>query len=191
MTEIEADFADKDGIYLFANDSVLDFYPKFDFEKADEYRYSKAVNNKGKGSLSKIPMNSKDDCDKIYKIIENTTANGKFCMRNADLDMFYLSQFMTENVYYSKELDAYTVIEFEAGETIISDIFSEYRIDVNDLIDELGADTHRVILNFTPDNIYGFDEEQVYADNTTLFLKGGIISDLSHEKMMFPELSHA
>lgn len=191
MKEVEADFADKDGIYLFANDSVLDFYPKFGFEKAYEYRYSKAVNNTGECSLSKIPMNSKDDWDKIYKIIGNSTANGKLCMHNADLDMFYLSQFMTENVYYDSMLDAYPVIEFEDDKAIISDIFSKNKIDINDLMSKLGANTHRVILNFTPDNTDGFDEEQLHADNTTLFLKGGIISDLRHEKIMFPELSHA
>ena len=191
MKEVDADFADKDGVFLFANDSVLDFYPKFGFKKADEYRYAKAVKGAGECSLSKVPMNSKDDWNKIYKIIENSAANGRFFMRNADLDMFYLSQFMTGNVYCSSRLNAYPVIEFRDREAFISDIFSEKKIDLNDLIDELGAETHRVILNFTPDYTDGFEEEQVHEEDTTLFLKGGIISDLNHEKMMFPELSHA
>ena len=80
MKEVDADFADKDGVFLFANDSVLDFYPKFGFKKADEYRYAKAVKGAGECSLSKVPMNSKDDWNKIYKIIENSAANGRFFM---------------------------------------------------------------------------------------------------------------
>ena len=37
MTEIDRDFAGQaDGVYLFANDSVLDFYPKFGFRWAAE-----------------------------------------------------------------------------------------------------------------------------------------------------------
>ena len=46
MEQIELDYAGKvDGIYLFANDSVLDFYPKLGFQKAKEYQYSRKVLN--------------------------------------------------------------------------------------------------------------------------------------------------
>lgn len=41
MENILEDWKERcDGIYLYANDSVLDFYPKFGFEKAQEYCYS-------------------------------------------------------------------------------------------------------------------------------------------------------
>lgn len=41
------DWKDKcDAVYLFANDSVLNFYPKFGIEKALEYQYKKKVNKK-------------------------------------------------------------------------------------------------------------------------------------------------
>jgi predicted N-acetyltransferase YhbS len=33
-----------DLIYLFANDSVLDYYPKFGFSCVEEYQYSKEIN---------------------------------------------------------------------------------------------------------------------------------------------------
>lgn len=40
MESILADWKERcDGIYLYANDSVVDFYPKFGFEKAQEYVY--------------------------------------------------------------------------------------------------------------------------------------------------------
>lgn len=40
MEEIDAEYAGKvDGIYLFANNSVLDFYPKFGFAPAKQYEY--------------------------------------------------------------------------------------------------------------------------------------------------------
>lgn len=43
MTEIETDFHNFEGIYLFANDSAFDFYPKFGFRKAKECMYRKKV----------------------------------------------------------------------------------------------------------------------------------------------------
>jgi hypothetical protein len=33
-----------DLIYLFANDSVLDYYPKFGFSRVEEYQYLKEIN---------------------------------------------------------------------------------------------------------------------------------------------------
>lgn len=44
MDKVLQDWKDKcDAIYLYANDSVLDFYPKFGFIKAKEYQYSKNI----------------------------------------------------------------------------------------------------------------------------------------------------
>jgi predicted acetyltransferase len=46
MQEIEKDYYDIiDGIYLFANDSVLEFYPKFGYKKSTEYQYSKVISD--------------------------------------------------------------------------------------------------------------------------------------------------
>lgn len=42
IQEIEKDYSGKnDGYFLFANDSVLDFYPRFGFKKWDEFGYTK------------------------------------------------------------------------------------------------------------------------------------------------------
>ena len=55
MEEVEKDYAGKtEGIYLFANDSVLDFYPKFGFERAFEYGYEKEMTSERKTSKHKI-----------------------------------------------------------------------------------------------------------------------------------------
>lgn len=52
MQEIDKDYGEKaDGFYLFANDSVLDFYPKFGYRKAKEYQYSKAVSSTGNAAM--------------------------------------------------------------------------------------------------------------------------------------------
>ena len=46
MNEILSDYSEiVDGMYLFANDSVCEFYPKFGFVKSKEYYHTKKVNN--------------------------------------------------------------------------------------------------------------------------------------------------
>ena len=59
--ENETDF-----IYLFANDTVLDFYPKFGFEKVQESSFSLAISDLGhqqvKGkSLRQLNIENQDD----------------------------------------------------------------------------------------------------------------------------------
>jgi len=65
MEEISKDY-DKsvDGIYLFANDSVLEFYPKFGYKKSIEYQYFKVISNQykeGDKPVRPIRMNNKKE----------------------------------------------------------------------------------------------------------------------------------
>ena len=57
MDEIMKEYEGKvDGIYLYANDSVLDFYPKFGFVTKPEFQYSKDVINTATDVTYNIPM---------------------------------------------------------------------------------------------------------------------------------------
>nr|WP_307897013.1 GNAT family N-acetyltransferase [Clostridium botulinum] len=54
MERVIKEWEDKcDLIYLFANDSVLDFYPKFGFDKCDEYQYAINKNKKEEARKNK------------------------------------------------------------------------------------------------------------------------------------------
>lgn len=44
MSEILGDWKDKcDAIYLFANDTELDFHPKFGFKKEEQFQYTMPI----------------------------------------------------------------------------------------------------------------------------------------------------
>lgn len=45
MEEVEKDLMDADGVYLFANDSVVEFYPKFGFRPGKEYGCTRAMSD--------------------------------------------------------------------------------------------------------------------------------------------------
>lgn len=62
IIEIEKDFAHRiDGVFLFANDEVLNFYPKFGFVKETEFQYSKNVNVTEKATIKNSPLKCKDE----------------------------------------------------------------------------------------------------------------------------------
>lgn len=102
-----------DFIYLFANSSVLELYPKFGFERVREYAYFKSITKKinSSGKIEKINMDVQANRGRLYDYAKNTKVFGKLSMReNADLVMFYCTSFLKENVYYLKPpLDALVV----------------------------------------------------------------------------------
>ena len=66
MEEVLHEWENKcDCIYLFANDTVLDFYPKFGFERVYEHQYS-IKKNKEKDSEKVRKINIDDNNDKGF-----------------------------------------------------------------------------------------------------------------------------
>lgn len=193
MSEIEKDYCERiDGIYLFANDSVLDFYPKFGFEKAVEYGYSKQVVGSGEGNMKQLPMNNKEAWARFADAINKSVPFGSFEMTgNSDLIMFYITKFMQECVYYDKSLNVHVIAEIEGDELLIHNVFSEEKVNLDDVIRAFGKGINKVTLGFVPEDKSGYTVSQIENDDTTLFFKGISVEGFETERLMFPTLSHA
>lgn len=177
---------------VVANDNVLEFYPKFGFRIETEYQYSKEISNSEPETVVKVPMNNKQDWDKLKYVIDNSQAFYGFDMvDNSDLDMFYLSQFMKDCVYYVKEIDAYIVAEIDDGEVLIYDIFANKKVDIEDVIRSFGSNVKKAVLGFTPDNKETFDCNVLHEEDTTLFVKGDVFNNFEEMHLMFTPISHA
>lgn len=192
MEEIETDYADVDGMYLFANDSVVEFYPKFGYEKATEYLYSKQINNTATVRIKPASMKHKAEWDELEDAIRKNQFCGQFDMKeNIELFMFYVTMFMQDSVYYDELLDAYVIAEMEEDEILIHAVFAEQNIELEDVIRAFGNTIKKVKLGFTPADVSGYEREEVCEDDTTLFVKGNAFADFDKEGIMFPTLSHA
>jgi len=139
---------ESDMIYLYANDSVLEFYPRFGFVEAEEYYYTKRV----KKSEDKIPfrkLNMTDEKDKA--IITRLTANTKPVARyqminNRELLFFYLNSFMANDIYYFEDIDLATVAMMGEHSIELLDIYCENEFDLDHVIGSLAnEDSHRRI----------------------------------------------
>ena len=191
MERVISDYKDKvDGIYLFANDSVLDFYPRFGFKTGKEYQYSKDVDNTGEDRTALVPMADKEAWDKMVRLITEKEQNSKFYMvENTGLYMFYLSQFMQENTFYIENCDSYAVAEVEDDTLILHTIIGKG--DVDKVILAFGSKIKKVVLNFTPNVTYGFEENELHEEDTTLFVMGKFFEEIKDERLMFQAITHA
>lgn len=203
MEEIDKDYAGQtDGFYLFASDSVLEFYPKFGFEPAEEFqtvREKEADGHMVTGGLDKkaftaqkVPMETREDWDRLVKCIEKSVPNSRFeMMDNAQLAMFYLSSFMKDNVYYVADEDAYVVAEIADSELFLTAVYADHVVDLDKIRNAFGDGFSEVRLGFIPLSEDGYAVLPYKQEDCTLFLKGNCWKEYRQDKLRFPELSHA
>ncbi|BCN32697.1 GNAT family N-acetyltransferase [Anaeromicropila herbilytica] len=198
IKEIELDYKDKvDGYFLFANDSVLEFYPKFGYRKAIQYEYFKEINNEIINETEvqvmarSIPMQGKEQWLAFEDAIKaSCIQNDLWLENNLELVMFYVTKFMCNNVYKVDSQDAYIIAEVNDGVLYIHQIFSPIEVDMEEIIAAFGKDIKKVILGFTPLSKEGFEIEEIKTEDTTWFIKGELLETLEKEHVRIPTLSH-
>ena len=193
MEEIQKDYQGKvDGIYLFGNDNVLEFYPKFGFVQGKEYLYSKKVGNTGECQMEQIVMDNADKWKPLLDAMGRNIFRGKFDMiNNNELIMFYVTKFMKKNVYYHKDTDTYVIAEVEGESLFVHNVFSGTLQNLDEVISLFGENIKKVTLGFTPldENVY--DIEEFREEDCTFFILGEALKVMEKEMLRIPTLAHA
>jgi len=188
-----------DGIYLFGNDSVLDYYPKYGFQVSKEYIYKKQLpadevkvellkDNKF-GKFIKIENPSNEDRIKFFDYVKQAVSNDGMTMRNVGLMGFYLHDL--EDVYYSERLDTYVVANIKNHTLYLSCIIAKKKVELKDILDSFSDVADEVVLDFTPSNKDGFEVEEFEEEDCTLFYIGEDLKRIEREHLHFPVISHA
>lgn len=196
MEKVLADWDDKcDFIYLFANESVLDFYPKFGFSAVEEFE---AVRTSLR-EIAKIPFRQLDiSTAKDLKLLDEITKNAHpvadlSILNNTGLIMFYclgLGLF-NDSLFYFEGLNAIVVAEYDETNLIIHDVFAPNSVDMDIIVDSLKReDTEQVTLRFTPQNKTNYQLENFKDEDLVLFVSARAKDLFENNKLIFPTLSH-
>lgn len=183
-----------DLIYLFANDSVINFYPKFGFEQLDQYQHSIEIVSKDTiANIKKLNMSDIKDRRFLINIIKKSLPISKLSMcDNESLIMFYCTSFMKHNVYYIEALETVVIAEFEEDILYLNDVFSLRDIPLNDIIEAMVTkQTKKIKFGFTPKETILYDVNILQEEDTTLFVIGEKADFLRNKQLMFPILSRA
>lgn len=192
MQTVLCDYMDKsEDIYLYANDSVLDYYPKFNFKPSREYRYRKPVEIKSCCKVKKLDINKPRIRERLMDTLRSPAVNSMIHMDNFGLYLFWLTGPMRDQLYYCESEDAYLAASAIGDVLYLHQIISAHQVDMNQVIDSFGKDIHEVVLGFVPMDITGYHTEEYREDDCTLFVQGGISDIFEKQKLRFPELSHA
>lgn len=179
-----------DMIYLFANDSVLDFYPKFSFVPVNEYQAVKTVVVQNKQPKArKIDVDNPEDLRLLKQLVENRIPVSQLNMLDSmGLILFYCKFF---DLYYLQELEMIVVAKYNGDLLTIYDVYSCREVDMNQVIDILAIEsTSNVILKFIPLNISDFDIVDAKEEDSTLFVQSKNRALFENNRLMFPILTH-
>ncbi len=191
MEKIEGEFADADGMFLFANDSVLDFYPKFGFRKASEYVSSKPLLAAGACRMVRVDP---DDVQwgKLCKAMEESCFSCGCSMKNnPGLPFFYLLADPENAVYYCAELDAWAIARTEGKTLQLLDIYAKELVSIDAVASAFGGDFDRLELGFAPANPSGWECGVLQEENSTFFVKGTVFDQFIRNKLRIPVLGRA
>lgn len=207
MEKIMEEYKDKvDGFYLFGNDEVLEYYPKFGFKPIKEYEYympCENLENVDAYAMQKVDMEDKMQCEKLYDFIRNYASDmkdgeknvnqndGLYMSENIGLYQFWFAAGFGENVYYLPEVNAYVLAE-ENGETLhIQQVFGREKVDMLRFAKSFGENLKEVVFDYTPYNTKNLLVREHKEEDSTLFILGEDLERIERDKMLFPVMSHA
>ncbi|MBF2500129.1 GNAT family N-acetyltransferase [Listeria seeligeri] len=185
---------DYDFFYLFANDTVLDFYPKFGFERVQESSFTVDATSLKKRNYKIKKLNPDDESDfqLISRIVSNRVPLSSILdVKNSeDLLMFYLLIALRDAIYYIEELDAIVLYEQEEEDLYVLDIISTKKLDIVEVLGFLANKKIETIhVSFTPEKNKYIDAAYIIETEDMLFIRPNLFT--ADPYFLFPATSHA
>jgi GNAT superfamily N-acetyltransferase len=181
--------------FLFANNSVLDFYPKFNFIQVPESQFSADITGmrrKG-GSLFKLNLSKKEDLEFIKKsVLSRKSVSQQFGIENNQgIFMFYALNLFKDHLFFSKTENAIIVYK-QVDETLhLYDVVSEDNVNFTRLLSQIADEnTKTVRFYFTPDQFMNNTKKELLnRTEDRLFVKSSSV--LVNSGLRFPKIFHA
>lgn len=172
-------------MYLFANDSVLDFYPRFGFERMEESQYAVSFSSGDRGrKLRKLDIRDSNDLQLIEKIVYGRVPVSKsFGTANSGgITMYHVLNVFTDHLYYSEQEDSVVIFIKEDGKVQLFDLISMAPVNLNNILEGIiNKKTTEVVFHYTPDY-----EGLEYIRRP--FHRDGALFVKTHGELQFPSL---
>lgn len=159
MNKILEEYENKyDLMYLFANDSVLDFYPKFGFKPLEEHLFSIdfhcSANPLESANLRKLDVTDAEDLHLIRQFAsQRLPVSKRFATDHTPgIFMFYCLNVFNNDIYYLENEKVIVIYQKENSSIDLFDVVSLNEINMRDIVNKIAdADTEKVTFHFTPD----------------------------------------
>jgi predicted GNAT family N-acyltransferase len=176
MDRVLEDFKSVDLFYLFANQSVLEFYPKFGFETVREVQFSMdySYSSSDKSGIRKLDGRNPEDLTFIYNLSVNRISVSQVfdAKGSEELLMFYCIMVFTDDIYYLEDEESIVIYQIENHELHLFHCLSTKQVKVKDILSKIANENiTKVIFHYHPDHTELKIEKQPYPSSNVLFVK--------------------
>lgn len=158
--------------YLFANHTVLDFYPKFGFSRKKEHLFSKKLpSSTNKNTLRKLHF------EKDIQLLEDYIKNRKplspaFSSLHAEgINFFYCLHVFSNDLYFDETNEFILIYQIIDNNVHVFDVISKKVIPLDIPIQALSGLGENVYLHFTPDQPENYEVHLIDSTDDVLFVK--------------------
>jgi predicted N-acetyltransferase YhbS len=177
MNKVLEEYEDRyDFMYLFANHSVLDFYPKFGYKSVNEYLFSMefSTNQSEYTAIRKLHGHISEDLSFIYQFAsDRVPVSQLFGTENTQgILMFYCMNVFYNDIYYLEREGVIVIFKKTDKQIDIYDIISKRDINIEEILTKI-ADIHtnKIIFHYTPDYKGVHIDSKMFKGEEVLFVK--------------------
>ena len=175
--------------FLFANETVLDFYPKFGFNLYKEAVFEAKVNNyQSNFSARQLSINDEQDFAVIKKLLKERMDITKiFGASKYDfITSWHILNIFPQNLFYLEEEGIILIVTQDKDKLHLWDVICREPFDISSAILKVVPDNtiKSVLYYFSPD-IFNFKYDNIILYNDSpLFILGDTI--IKEERFKFP-----
>lgn len=199
MNIIFKEYEECELIYLFANKSVLDFYPKFGFKRVVEGKYEMNLKQLSElqlenNAIIKLDINKDEHITILKKLQEDRfpVSQRLGIIKDKNLLDLYCNCEYGEDLYYITEEDVIVIFRREEDIVKIYDILSKDKFNLDNIISKVIIKNDKKIqFSFIPESSnYKIEFELEDKSDSALFIKVGEEKLKLEDGILFPETSH-
>ena len=180
--------------FLFANESVLEFYPRFGYRAVAQHRFTAAAptGTEGGGPPRRRRLEEGEDREFLCRLAEERTPVSLRCgvRRHAWLWLWYATLRYPDRLQWIEELGV-VVISYRKDEVLhVVDVMGPRMPSFAQLLPHLeAAGSARLEFHFVPDRLVGLDAMATPDPDAHLFVRGDFPT--LGEPFRFPETGEA
>lgn len=177
-----------DFIFLFANSSVLDFYPKYGFRARQQVVHKYYIQQSGHPEYQPLKLDI-DGLNLLKDLLDRRDgiSNKMGVLDSQWLTEFYCRTFFKDNLWVNVARDTIVVATVDGSVLKLQDIIAN-KLPYDFFINLSWYGISEIHLGFTPDKFNGDFDIEALPDDEQIFVCGDFPEDLSEFK--FPALAY-
>jgi len=177
--------------FLFANETVTDFYPKFGFKQYNEVIYrSESDIPASNYSARKLNISDKSDFTILTNLVDRRAPLTKLfgAVYYGIITMWNILNICKDEIYYLENENIIFIYSKKNNHLDIWDVIYEEKFDISETLPQI-IDNKIESVNFHfPPDIIGFKYDRTEKSDTLLFIKGEF--NLPEGAFKFPTTAH-